>query len=349
MASSATKRGRNTSASSVPSPSLKYRTNKCPKFDDSDSDSTEETMENIKDAVQKAMEDSMSSVLLSPGKSQDGGKKEKGGKAKRQVTSGETLSSAQPQKFPPADPTTLPIDIIVREIVQGLTPVLTTAISSAINAAMQTVVDTVVKQTTQQVEKSMEDKLLQHRLLCRYEIDRLEQYTRRESIRIAGLEEKDVETDAGLRAQIVQMAADMGVNLESSDISVCHRLGKKQTDHGRPKYRPVICKFISRNHKSAVISNKKKLKDKEGYKHIYINEDLTPLRSRLLAIARKDAKVKNAVTKDGKVLCYMKSQDQRSPVVLDTPDDLFRLGYDDLNLRELGLEGPDMGNQIAFK
>ena len=173
----------------------------------------------------------------------------------------------------------------------------------------------------------------------------MEQYTHRESTKITGLEERDKETDDELQDQVVQMTANMEVNLEASDISVCHRLGKRQMDHRQPRHRPVICKFTSRNHKSAIITNKNKLKDKEGYKHIYVNEELTPPQSRLLAIAHKDAKAKNAVTKDGKVLCYMKYQGQCSPVVFDTPDGLFRLGYNDFDTKELGLEGPDMGNQ----
>ena len=56
MVSAVIKRGWNISASRTPFPSLRYRTNKSLKFNDSDSDSIEETMEYIEDAVQKAME-----------------------------------------------------------------------------------------------------------------------------------------------------------------------------------------------------------------------------------------------------------------------------------------------------
>ena len=64
---------------------------------------------------------------------------------------------------------------------------------------------------------------------------------------------------------------------------------------------------------------------------IYVNEDLTPLRSKLFAEAHRCDKVKNATTREGRIIFYLKDTESHRPVVLDTPDDMFKLGYDNVD------------------
>ncbi|KAK8389338.1 hypothetical protein O3P69_008818 [Scylla paramamosain] len=59
-----------------------------------------------------------------------------------------------------------------------------------------------------------------------YENDKLEQYSRRENLRILGLEEEADETEGVLEVKIIGLAGDIGVKLKTCDISVAHRLGK---------------------------------------------------------------------------------------------------------------------------
>ena len=322
------------STSSTPSPHARFRTKKCLKLDsvdsDSEFDSVDTTMDDIKDAVEKALQGSVESTLAFPDVAcPPGGKKNKNGKSKGQSVADSPSPSTQTIDGASAAN-------LVHQIVQGLTPVLTTAIATAINAATQAMVKAVVKQTADKVQEQLGEKLQQQSLLFKYEVDRLEQYSRRDSLRISGLDEPENEAEADLQQKIVQLGEDMGVELRGENISVCHRLGRKSRESHRS--RPVICKFVARSTKMNMLQNKRNLKGKDGYKKVYINEDLTVLRSKLFAEVRKNDKVKSATTREGKVICYLKDPRQPGPVVLETPDDLFKLGYDDIDYKTFGLQ-----------
>ena len=108
-----------------------------------------------------------------------------------------------------------------------------------------------------------------------FELDRLEQSSRRDSIRICGIDETAGEdTDVLVR----ELGAAIGMTLTPEDIIVSHRLP------GRPgSTRPIIVKFVMRNTKTAMMKTKRKLRD-WNKKGVYINEDMTPRRAKMARI-----------------------------------------------------------------
>ena len=77
------------------------------------------------------------------------------------------------------------------------------------------------------------------------------------------------------------------------------------------------------------MKNKKKLRGKEGYNNqVYINEDLTRLRARLFYLVRKSGKVTSTSTKNGRIYCNVPGKQR--PIILDSPDDLHRLEFDEV-------------------
>ena len=130
---------------------------------------------------------------------------------------------------------------------------------------------------------------------------------------------------------------DTGVTATAEDISACHRTGAfNLREGGHNLKRHVLCRFVSRVKRTAVIKSKKKLKDHgEKYKKVYIQEDLTKLRSKLFHISRNQPGVRSATTHDGKTVCWLENTPR--PVTVDSPDDLFRLGVTNVNYVELGL------------
>ena len=105
-----------------------------------------------------------------------------------------------------------------------------------------------------------------------YDLDKLQQYGRRENLRISGLPEEEGEN---LKDKIVKVGQVMGVEILNRDINVAHRSGPKGV-----KPRQIICRFVSRDTKIELLRNKKKLKESEEYKNVYMHEDLTPLRAK---------------------------------------------------------------------
>ena len=198
--------------------------------------------------------------------------------------------------------------------------IITVAVSTAVSSAVREITDKLMKNTGE-VRRSC--------LLTRFENDKLEQYMRRDNLRIFGMAEEAGEEEDVLEGKLIELTADMGVTLRPEEISVVHRVGKP-----RDSARPVIVRFTHRKKKNEIMNKKKELK-KKG-RNIFINEDLTPLRAALLKMTKEQENVKNAVTRDGTILAWVTNKDR--PVRIDSPDDLHKIGITSPDWRQLRLD-----------
>lgn len=171
----------------------------------------------------------------------------------------------------------------------------------------------------------------------RYNFDRLEQYTRRENIRIHNWSFDD---KASLTPQVVDLLNSiakleakeensMVVLFTENDISTCHPIGNGAK-------RQVIVRFISRAKVMDVFKVKRQLKaaKHESLKKIFITEDLTKLRLRLKDVVKSTEGTSAVFTKNGDVHCTYKGKH----TVVASPDDLFKIGLDSIDLEALGLK-----------
>ncbi|KAJ8311252.1 hypothetical protein KUTeg_011209 [Tegillarca granosa] len=128
-------------------------------------------------------------------------------------------------------------------------------------------------------------------------LDDLEQYSRRNAIRISGVPESSPEdTDALVK----QIASNMGIELKDDDIDRSHRTGKPRSGSNRQ----ILVKFSNYHYKHRIMKSRWKLGKSPELKNIYINEDLTKKKEQLFRNARKlyqDKSVNKVWTWDGKV------------------------------------------------
>jgi hypothetical protein len=98
---------------------------------------------------------------------------------------------------------------------------------------------------------------------------------------------------------------------------------------------------VSRRKRRELMLKKKGLKGKEGYDGVFVGDDLTPLRSRLLGTVKRLERVERAWCIDGRVHTQLKSPVGQAPhdkpIIIRSPDDLFRLGVDHVDYAALGL------------
>jgi hypothetical protein len=130
----------------------------------------------------------------------------------------------------------------------------------------------------------------------------MNQYQRKYNLEIHGIPE---DKDEDLEDVVETIAKEVGVEIESVDIDIVHRLPSKI----QPK--PIIVKFKHYNDKKLIYEARWKLRHYKGNndrlngaQRIYINENLTTERKRLFAEVRKRAKQYswfNVATKDGKI------------------------------------------------
>ena len=122
----------------------------------------------------------------------------------------------------------------------------------------------------------------------------LEQYTRRNSIRIHGMPEKSLGASPENTSELVSDLLYNKLELET-DIEVAHRVGVKGRNPKNP--RSKIVKFLRRSDKRAVMLRRKLLKGSK----ISISDDLTSRNVNLIKEARDHNRIEAVWSWDGKV------------------------------------------------
>ena len=99
--------------------------------------------------------------------------------------------------------------------------------------------------------------------------------------------------------------------------------------------RPIIVRFVRRDTKIDMMRKKKTLRTIDRYRNTFVNDDLTPLRSKMLRALKHDEEVKRVWTIDGSFHCIVMEGNVEVKKRLDSPDDLFKLGWSGRRWRTL--------------
>lgn len=131
---------------------------------------------------------------------------------------------------------------------------------------------------------------------CEKGNDELEQYSRRNCLRVSGVPFHEGESTDAI---VLDIAKHTNANITISDIDRSHRVGEKAT-------KDIIVKFSTYRARKAFISTRSTLKNcpESRFRKVYINEDLTSTRSKILYQARllvKSKKLLSAYSLDGKI------------------------------------------------
>ena len=154
---------------------------------------------------------------------------------------------------------------------------------------------------------------------------------------MVGLKEEEGEDT---EQKVLGVFKAVGADITPADVSVVHRTGDR-----RRKGRPILVRFVSRKKRKEVMKKKKILKDKREYAGVYVFDDLTTLRAKMLYYLKKKVPVvENAWTIDGRIHCTKKRpidlserESLRRIFTINTPDHLCKLGVDAVDFEELGL------------
>ncbi len=150
--------------------------------------------------------------------------------------------------------------------------------------------------------KSQNTLLLERVQKLETSADVAEQYSRRNCLRINGIPESIDGVAVDLDTYVTNLCDKAGTDVSISDIDRVHRIGRPPTASSRP--RPVIVKFATYRARRKFHRLPRHILRQEG---IFVNEDLTKVRSQLFYQARqlcngKFAKLRGAWTSDGVIL-----------------------------------------------
>ena len=117
----------------------------------------------------------------------------------------------------------------------------------------------------------------------------LEQYGKRNNLWITGI--PDDESDKNLEEKVIQVLSEIQVNISSSDIEACHRIGKSRNSSKKTQ---TFLQFINRKHAKKALINRKSLTNinksslsQSSSDNIFINENLTPRNNKIAFHCRK--------------------------------------------------------------
>ena len=149
-------------------------------------------------------------------------------------------------------------------------------------------------------------------------VDNMEQHSQRNCLRITGVAETDTESTDEF---VINLTRTIDVDLSSQDIDRSHRLGKSNQDrNGTTRPRDITVKFTSYRMRAKFYKARVLIKDR-GFRGVFINENLTKPRSKLLDEARrrlKSKQVKGAWSFDGFI--FVKHNDDKVHKIISEAD-----------------------------
>jgi len=177
--------------------------------------------------------------------------------------------------------------------------------------------DTVIENLNEK-NKLLEDRIRSDEDYVDKVTNELEQYGRRNNVRISGIngDANRQSSETSTELVINTIKEKTGLDISVHEIDVAHRLGK----YRQGKQRPIIVKFVRRQTKIQVFKYAKQLRQSA----VYINDDLTKTNQEVLSSVRiKDRdSVKKAWSHEGKIYVIYNQEGQD-----DGPHELLYRNY----------------------
>ena len=185
------------------------------------------------------------------------------------------------------------------------------------------------------------------------QLDNVAQYSRRDNIKIIGIEPK---TDEDVEQIVIDVVKDAGLDIKKDDISIAHRINTKgdstndneANSRGKSKKIPsIIARIKSHKLRNEIFLARKTLHENSAATHTgaRIYDDVTPLRSRIL-YALRNRKIQGTETKkykfvwsrEGRIFARTEEESKMRinrngkdipypPHIINKPQDLKNLGW----------------------
>ncbi|XP_072171180.1 uncharacterized protein [Diadema setosum] len=193
------------------------------------------------------------------------------------------------------------------DVLQKLNDVISAAILDKVTQSVYQAISLDLEQVKAE-QKSMSEQLkyLEGNLKkVQNALDEQEQCSRRECLRFYGIPETADENTDNLIMDVVKTHLD--ISLDPTCISRIHRITPKPrsgVEGEKPGPKPIIVKFGSYNARQTVFNAKSRFKGSP----IFVHEDLTSHRRKLVHAAKDRSSVRRVWTKDGKITALVRTE-----------------------------------------
>ena len=163
-------------------------------------------------------------------------------------------------------------------------------------------------------------------------LDGVDQYSRRQNLEFQGIPVTETENVIEIVSKVCKL---VGVEVNENDISIAHRLPPKRFSKVGDSP-AIIARFINRNLRNKIYSKRiiaRRLETScfpiSGMTKLFINENLTQERKRLLWLTKQSAKSANYLfiwTMNGKI--YVRKNSDSPAIMIQSENDLSKLNSD---------------------
>lgn len=163
-------------------------------------------------------------------------------------------------------------------------------------------------------------------------LDNIEQYGRRQNLEFKGVPLSEGENTSKIITDLIKL---LNIDIKQNDISTSHRLHSKYNQNSTKNQDPpvIIARFINRDIRNEIYSKRKLASNIsaenfpiKGMRKLFINENLTQHRKKLLWITKKRAKenhFKHVWTNNGKILA--RKTDDSAVLIINDENELYKL------------------------
>lgn len=172
--------------------------------------------------------------------------------------------------------------------------------------------------------------------LLAYHHDKLEQYTRRDNLRLFNF---PTCTDDELYDKFIELGTVLGVDIQRFHINTIHKLPANAAATAMS----VIVRLNNRKIRNDLLYARKAPQNTPDciFRGVFIKEDLTQQRSKLLKFLKSHDNVEKTRTSEGRIRVSLKvDRGAGKNVTIENPDDLFKIGIDNVDITQFGY--PDM-------
>ena len=196
------------------------------------------------------------------------------------------------------------IESAIPKLIESMSKEVERMVKTAISSSMEALKEDIKKEIRASIKDDLDFSLQKANLHAKAEAEVLENYNRRDNVKILGLEEAVSANGQAMREdanqtleRVLKLTNHLELNTEASDISIAHRL----PGNGRTA-RPVIVRYARRIARVNLLMNKKKLGSNEATKNIKVYEDLTRARMQFIRMMRSDPRINSVWTREGQIL-----------------------------------------------
>lgn len=231
----------------------------------------------------------------SPGKTSYFGAKPN---SKRQITVNDPTTATMSNQNPPSS--SIFSDYDVQRLAQAVKSIMFDELRKELQSDLQLYCNNLTAPLVVEIEnlKAVNSELkrsVQETNKLSSKVDDLEQHSRKSCIRVSGVPYSQGEDTTQI---VCDIASKLNVDLQSTDISVSHRLPTKEG------HKQIIARFTHTNKRVQLLKATKNIRQISELNGVGISQDLTKTRSKVAYLARqavKQGKLKNTSVWDGKV------------------------------------------------